>query len=121
MHLSGIYPEFVGCLHLRVPFRGKGIFRGYDLTPLDEARGRDNGFGGHLFLHEDDHDDKRYWFVSGVFPRFRVHGYRYGRDGKLGKYWGEMVKGKPAFNVHCSKLVDATPDDYLLVEERIGA
>jgi hypothetical protein len=83
--ITGCIGEMVLSLHLNVPYKGKGRFRGADVDEREQARCRMEGLGGHLWVDRDpkvDLDGARYWFVSSELPRFRVHGWMLGRDGR---------------------------------------
>ncbi len=60
---------------------------------------------GDLILHPSDADDKPFVLVTGDAPRFTLHGWILGRDGKLETYWRDPAGGRAAFFVPQNKLV----------------
>jgi hypothetical protein len=61
-----------------------------------------------LILHPADLDNAAYILVTGINGRYRVHGWIYGREGKLPEFWKDPTgTGRPAYFVPRSLL---TPD-----------
>ena len=60
---------------------------------------------GHLLLHDDDHDDRRYYLVTGSLGKYHLRGYIYGVDGKKREYWKDLAgNDRPAYFVPQSAL-----------------
>lgn len=59
---------------------------------------------GHLLLHDDAHDDRRYILVTGREGTYAIHGWIWGRDGKDPKYLADPCGGRPAYWVPQSAL-----------------
>lgn len=54
---------------------------------------------GKLTLHPEDIDDHKFILVTGIFPFFDVRGWLFAVEGKEERFWSELQKGRPAFNV----------------------
>lgn len=54
---------------------------------------------GHLILHPHDHDDRRFYLVTGSQGEYHVRGWIYGRDGKNPSFWRDPAGGRPAYFV----------------------
>lgn len=58
-----------------------------------------------LIVHPDDPDEKVFVLVTGLPPRFRVHGWAIGAFCKDMKHWKDPAGGRPAFFVPKSELI----------------
>ena len=47
-----------------------------------------------LILHDKDIDDRKYYLLKGINGTYKICGWLYGREGKLKKYWRELVPGR---------------------------
>jgi hypothetical protein len=63
---------------------------------------------GSLICHDRDHDDHRFFLVTGRMPTFVVRGWILGRDAKSSEYWREDVP-RPAFFVPQVALTPLQP------------
>ena len=61
-----------------------------------------------LIVHPSDPDDKMFVLVTGLPPKFRVHGWIVGGFAKTDKYWKDPAGGRPAFFVPKSDLAPMT-------------
>lgn len=52
-----------------------------------------------LILHVDDEDDLPFVLVTGDAPKFRLHGWLLGHEGKRPCFWADPAGGRPAFFV----------------------
>lgn len=73
-----------------------------DIGPGNQVR-QTRHWNGHLIVHKPggrygDSPDHKYILVVGVFPRFKVKGWTYGYLAQQERYWGELLKGRPAYN-----------------------
>lgn len=59
---------------------------------------------GKLIVHPSDPDDRRFILATGIAPRFTLVGWMTGRQAKQKRWWGELTKGRPAFNVPQAEL-----------------
>jgi hypothetical protein len=60
--------------------------------------------GGHLILHPEDEDGHVFFLVTGSFPNLTVRGWIRASEGKRGEWWGELQRGRPAFNIPQHRL-----------------
>ena len=108
--IEGALGEFALCKYLGVFWLGKGGFRGADLydkagEPMEVRTSQFGGESVHLPLYERDHDDRKYWLLTGHNGDYAVHGWIYGRDGKRAEFWRQMKAGRAhAFWVPKSEL-----------------
>lgn len=103
VHIQGALGEKVVSLYLGIPWDGNmdqlslpdvGTFQ-VRATPWPD---------GHLIVHKKDSDDQFFILVTGINLRHTIRGYRRADQVKIQKYWGELKKGRPAFNVPQSDL-----------------
>lgn len=59
---------------------------------------------GRLILHHSDRGDHDFFFVTGVYPSFFVHGWIEGDEGKLVATPRELQPGRPALCVEQTQL-----------------
>lgn len=107
IHVIGAVGEFVAAKGLRLPWNGKGTFRGADVGSY-QIRSSEYEFG-RLALHPQDGDDLIFISVRPVpfpFPLDResvavdLVGWLYGREGKRREWWKDITgRGRPAFFV----------------------
>ena len=57
---------------------------------------------GPLILQKTDHNDHRYFLVTGELGTYQIHGYIWGRDGKKHEFWSKQYK---YYEIPVSKLV----------------
>lgn len=57
-----------------------------------------------LLVHPEDPDDRVFILVTGLPPKFRVHGWTMGWMGKLPEYWKDPAGGRPAFFIPKGRL-----------------
>lgn len=60
---------------------------------------------GHLIIHPDDANKRRFYLVTGSDGEYRIAGWCYGEEGKRERWWRDPTgKGRPAFFVPQSEL-----------------
>jgi hypothetical protein len=65
-----------------------------------------------LILHPEDHDDRKYWLLTGRMGHYIVQGWILGRDGKKDEYWEDVNNDdRPAFYVPNELLNRPEEDD----------
>lgn len=52
---------------------------------------------GHLLVHDFDKPHRAFILVTGLMPKYRVHGWRWGRDAQQKKYWSNPTGKRWAF------------------------
>ena len=50
---------------------------------------------GNLRIDHKDHDDKKYYLLTGLNGEYIIRGWLYGKDGKQQKYWGTKDPDRP--------------------------
>jgi len=108
--------EFAAARALGLPLtiRYKPDKRG-DIAPGVQVRATPVSKNPHLIIHrelEDDgtSDDPRHQFflVTGEFPSYTIRGWQTGAFAQSHpEFWGELQKGRPAFNVPENQLIGA--------------
>jgi len=102
--IEGALAEFALAKATNSFWYGKGNPRDPDVYPTEECRHSEE-HNNRLILHKTDHDDRRYWLVTGRDGNYKVHGYIYGRDGKKPEYWSDPTKQNyPAYFIPQDKL-----------------
>lgn len=96
-HIEGALGEAAVAKCLNVYWTGKGSLRDLDVGDFDVRTA--DAHNKRLILHEDDPDDRVFWFVTGVNDEFKVHGWIRGCDGKKPEYWQDPNTGRPAYFV----------------------
>lgn len=98
IHVLGAVGEYVVSKALNVHWAGPGRLRADDVRGLQVRTRSEDHY--QLLLHPEDADDDIFVLVTGRFPRFTVHGWCYGREGKLEAFWQDRANnGRPCYFV----------------------
>jgi hypothetical protein len=96
-NIEGVLSEMALSKHWNLYWKGKGNLREPDVGNHDC---RSTPYGtGHLLLHKEDPDERRYYLLIGVNGRYEVAGWCYGMEGKLDEYWKAPQRGRPCYMV----------------------
>jgi hypothetical protein len=108
VHIEGACGEFVVARELGKFWAGAlGNLRADDVGRLQVRTSESHT--DRLMLHDEDPDDRAFVLVTGIAPRFRIHGWILAREGKRPEWWddpyGEKYgKERPAYFVPQSEL-----------------
>jgi hypothetical protein len=69
-----------------------------DVGENDEVRTTEY-VNGHLLLHKCDHDDRRYWLLTGVNGKYVVRGWLFGREKDDDPDWWRGEIDRPCYYV----------------------
>jgi len=94
IHIDGALGELAVAKCLGIYWAGKGEFRGPDVGSVDVRSSPLHT--NRLILHPDDPDDRRFYFVTGMYGKYQVHGWCRGEEGKRDEYWMEPPKARAA-------------------------
>lgn len=100
-----------GCLGEMAVASFLGIYWDGNINRLDradvgdlEVRTRSEHWH-EMLLHEADKDESKHLLVTGKNGSYQLHGWLYGYEGKLDKYWKDpSKKDRPAFFIPQSEL-----------------
>lgn len=92
LQIEGALGEYALAKCLGKHWEGVGVAGGDDLGE-EEVRMTEYS-DGHLILHPADKDEKRYWLITGKNGKYIVRGFIYAKDGKLDKYWQNIIDQK---------------------------
>ena len=93
-HIEGCLTECAMAKHLNLYWQGKGEPGDRDLGD-QEIRSAQQHYK-RLMLHPRDKDDSKYWFLTGQYGTYRIHGWIMGGDGKKKEYWEKPTKDQDA-------------------------
>lgn len=93
-HIEGALTECAMAKHLGLYWQGKGEPGDRDLE-AHEIRSAQEHYK-RLMLHPRDKDDSKYWFLTGQYGRYKLHGWVMGVDGKKEEYWEKPTKDQDA-------------------------
>jgi len=101
-HVEGCLGEKAFAKWAGLYWPGKGKFRDADVGIFQVRRGQEHHY--RLILHKEDHDDQKYWLVTGKNGTYIIQGWNWGREGKKEEYWKDPGTGRPAYFVPRSIL-----------------
>jgi len=107
MDIEGALGEMALAKYLGVYWEGYGIKAGSDVSGDDVRTTKYSN--GRLIMHPDDHDDRRYWLVTGQSGTYNIRGWIMGYDGKHSDYWEDPQGGRAAYFVPQSRLYKKPP------------
>lgn len=111
IHILGCLGEYVVAKYLNTFWNGISALGVKDVGKNIQVRTtakKDN----RLIVHPDDADNDCFILVSSDGLRFGIHGYIYGVDAKRKEWWQSPQKGRPAYFVPQSALMDIHTLDY---------
>ena len=102
-HIEGALAECAMAKHLNLYWQGKGDVGGRDIG-INEVRSAQYHHY-RLMLHPIDKDDSKYWFLTGRYGTYKIHGWIMGVDGKQPEYWEDPTgNNRHAYFLPGSKL-----------------
>ncbi len=84
-HIEGALAECAMAKYLDRYWQGKGEAGDRDIGH-HEIRSA-NKHHKRLMMHPRDDDNSRYWFLTGQYGTYKLHGWINGRDAKREEYW----------------------------------
>lgn len=103
LNIEGVLGEMALAKYLNRYWSGKGTFRAPDVDQVDVRTTAHPK--GHLLIHKEDPDDRRFYLLRGACGSYEVCGWILGRDAKQDRFWGDKFKtGRPAYWVPQTEL-----------------
>lgn len=90
-HIEGAMTECVMAKYLDKYWKGKGEPGAGDIGNIEVRSATEHHY--RLILHPKDKDDSIYWFLTGQYGAYRLHGWIMGKDGKKEEYWQKPKTG----------------------------
>lgn len=92
IHIEGALAEQAVAKYLNVYWDGKGTRGGADLCGYIDVKHSPNPTH-RLIVKQNGHKDWLYWFVTGGYGMYQIHGWCWGVDAKRDDYWEDPTGG----------------------------
>jgi hypothetical protein len=96
-HIEGACAERALAKHLNQYWSGKGDWKDSDLQSGVDCRHSQSG--ASLILHDNDPDERTFYFLTGFNGVYIIHGSIKAADGKRQEFWRDPGTNRPAYFV----------------------
>lgn len=100
--IEGALSECALAKFLNVYWVGCGEINDVDVGDVDVRS--TTYHNGHLIIHKSDDSNRKYYLLTGIDGKYTVRGWIWGHEAKKDEFWGELEKGRPAYNIPQSEL-----------------